>query len=176
MQFSFVDPFVLHSRPYTIGVRAAWGLVLCLSMVGCAAWLDFDPSRTLLVACPPDTIWEQALTVFDGYPLASVDRDAGVIETDWREEPAQGQPYGLFGREGLGDKERSRLTFRLEPSSPHAFRIELAEQRQHWGFRGGARIYDWYPVPPSPDVTERLVSTLKRKLKEKGCVFDVASS
>lgn len=121
------------------------------------------------LACPYQTVWERALTVLGDYPLASLNQQAGRIETDWREQPATGRPYGLFGREGLENKERSQLTVTITPVDDGEVRLQIAERRQHWGFRGGAHIYGWEPIPPSQEHLQQILERFKHTLEKQGC-------
>jgi hypothetical protein len=72
----------------------------------------------------------------------------------------------------MGDKERSQLTLKLIPLDNSVIRLQLAERRQHWGFRGGARIYDWYPVEPSQEEIDLILINLTKKLEAEGCFVE----
>jgi hypothetical protein len=87
-------------------------------------------------------------------------------------ESAQTRGYGLLQREGMGDKERSQLTLTMTPLESNAIRLQLVERRQHWGFRGGARIYDWYPVEPSQQEVNQILNNLTKKLEAEGCFVE----
>ena len=45
-----------------------------------------------------------------GRSLQLQDKTKGLIETGWLEMEGRERPYGMFGREGFGNKERSRMT------------------------------------------------------------------
>ena len=124
------------------------------------------------MACPLDSVWDGALEALSHYPVTTQDKEKGVIETDWRTFPVQGQPYGLFGREGLGDKERSQVTLTVKPLNEGVVLVKLNERRQHWGFRGGQQIYRWYPVQPSQEALNRIMGSLTTKLEDEGCLFE----
>ena len=148
-------------------------LFLCLLLLqGCASLTGPVTSTERYLACPIDSVWEGSLEALSHYPVTTRDKENGVIKTDWRTVPVQGRPYGLFGREGLGDKERSRVTVKLKPLNHGVVLVTLSERRQHWGFRGGQQIYDWYPVEPSQESMDRIMGTLTTKLEEEGCVFE----
>lgn len=124
------------------------------------------------MACPIDSVWNSSLESLKAYPVTLKDKSNGVIETGWRVEYVQGAGYGLLQREGMGDKERSQLTLTMKPLESNVVRLQLAERRQHWGFRGGARIYDWYPVQPSQKEVDHILNNLTKKLEGEGCFVE----
>jgi hypothetical protein len=132
---------------------------------GCAS---FGQVEERYVACPYDTVWGTVLTTVQDYPLAVADKGKGMIETVWVEKPVQGRPFGLLSREGLPEKERFRTTVTLRRSDDVTV-VRLSERREHWGFRGGSRIYQWYPVEPSPDAMRRLTTAFTTRLENEGC-------
>ena len=131
-----------------------------------------EPVVERYVACPEDSIWDGALDVLEPYPVTKKDKGGGVIETDWHDQPIKNRPYGLFGREGLGDKERSRLTMTLKPIRNNVVVVRLSERRQHWGFRGGGRIYAWGPMEPDLDGLEHIMKQFTVKLEKQGCFLE----
>ncbi len=139
---------------------------------GCATLAGPSLSAERYVACPPDSVWKGALEALDQYPVTVKDKSAGLIETGWRIQPVQGRPYGIFGREGLGDKERSRLSLSIKPIQEGVVAVKLTERRHHWGFRGGARIYEWYPVEPSQEVLNSIMNQLTAHLDKEGCIVE----
>ena len=153
--------------PLIVMVTFPWAL-----STGCAALMPSKPVAERYVACPHDAIWKGALEVLERYPVSKKDQEAGVIETDWHEQPVPNRGYGLFGREGLGDKERSRLTMTLKPIRNNVVIVRLSERRQHWGFRGGGRIYAWAPVEPNLDGLEHIMKQFTTKLKKQGCFVE----
>lgn len=124
------------------------------------------------LACPMDSVWDSSLETLKAYPVTVKDKTQGLIETGWRVGQVEGRGYGLLQREGLGEKERSQLTLKLTPLDNSVIRLQLAERRQHWGFRGGARIYDWYPVEPSQEEIDHILINLTKKLEAEGCFVE----
>ena len=147
-------------------------LFCLLTISGCASFAGPTTSTERYLACPMDSVWEGSLEALKHYPVTTRDKENGIIKTDWRTVPVQGRPYGLFGREGLGDKERSRVTVTLKPLNDGVVLVKLSERRQHYGFRGGQQIYDWYPVEPSQESMDRIMGTLTTKLEEEGCIYE----
>ncbi len=124
------------------------------------------------MACPQDSVWKGALEALEHYPIAEKDKSAGLIETDWRIQPVAGRPYGILGREGLGDKERSRITLSVKPIQEGVVALTLTERRHHWGFRGGARLYEWYPVEPSQEALNTIINKITVQLDQEGCIVE----
>jgi len=147
-------------------------LIFVILLTGCASLSGNNSTAERYLACPENSVWAGALETLRPYPVIEKNQEKGLIETDWREQPVQGRPYGLFGRDGLGDKERSRLTLSLKPIQSGVVHIELTERRQHWGFRGGAQIYQWYPVEPSQAELNSLINQLTARLDKEGCLVE----
>lgn len=145
-------------------------LLLLLLTNGCASIPSpfGDSTKERFVVCAYDPVWESAVETMKNYPVTKSEKYDGVIETAWVEQPAQGQPYGLFGREGMPSKERSRMTMTVSRLDD-VTKVSLVENRQFWGFTGGARLYQWRQVPPSEEAMKTVMHTLETKLKEHGC-------
>ena len=161
--------FGFFSRPSIFFTLTSLSLLI---NSGCASLLGVSPPLERYMACPIDSVWDGALEAIAHYPVTVKDKEKGLIETDWRTFAVKGRPYGLFGREGMGDKERSRLTLTLKPLDHGVVLVKLDERRQHWGFRGGQQIYRWYPVESSQASLNRIMGTLVTKLESEGCLFD----
>lgn len=123
------------------------------------------------VACAYDTVWNTSLTTMKEYPVSIQDKEKGRIETDWVEFPAQGAPYGVFQREGIEEKERLQIRVDLVRKDEVTI-LRVSERREHWGFRGGARIYQWYPVQPPESSMNRLLTRLTEPLEKQGCLIE----
>lgn len=141
-------------------------------MTGCATPSGPTLQTERFLACPIETVWAGAQEALSPYSITVKDKHKGIIETEWLEQAVEGRPYGLFGREGLGDKERSRVTVQISPLPANVVKIQLTERRQHWGFRGGARIYDWYPVEPSQDAVNQILNQFTARLEKEGCLVE----
>jgi hypothetical protein len=152
-----------------------WNFFLILPtslFFGCSAISGTNLMTERYLACPMDSVWSSSLETLKAYPVTVKDRTQGLIETGWRVGYVEGRGYGLLQREGMGDKERSQLTLKLTPLENSVIRLQLAERRQHWGFRGGARIYDWYPVEPSQEEIDHILINLTKKLEAEGCLVE----
>ena len=141
-------------------------------LFGCSAISGTDLMAERYLACPMDSVWSSSLETLKAYPVTVKDKTKGLIETGWRVQYVQGPQYGLMRREGLANKERSQLSLTLTSVESNVIRLQLAERRQHWGFRGGGRIYAWAPVEPSQEQMNQILNTLTKKLEAEGCIVE----
>ena len=156
-------------------VRPPWalGTVVLLMLQGVlAGCATMGAIGERYVACDYDTVWDTALDTLKDVPLEAQDKEDGRIETAWVETPVLGRPYGILQREGLGDKERVRTMLTLSRTNDMTI-VRLDERREHFGFRGGARLYQWYQVEPSEEAMNALMTRLTTHLKERGCFVGV---
>jgi hypothetical protein len=106
-----------------------------------------------------------------GQSVATYDKEKGLIETSWQDVPPTSERFfGIFGREGFGNKERARMTVSVKRMDDVAS-VSVLETRQRWHSRGGvtSQATKWWPIDPSEDSTNDSVDRLNSKLKEKGC-------
>lgn len=144
-------------------------IVLALLYVGCAA---LSGSREQYFVCSYDNVWDAAFETMKGQSVATYDKEKGLIETSWLDVPPTSErSFGIFGREGFGNKERARMTVSVKRMNDVAS-VSVLETRQRWHSRGGAtsQATKWWPIEPSEDATNDVVNRLNAKLKEKGCV------
>lgn len=80
------------------------------------------------------------------------------------------KPYGIFSREGFGNRERARLTVAVKNTN-NVSSVSVLEIRQRWHARGGVsqQATRWWPIEPSEEVMEEVTGSLNARLKEKGC-------
>ena len=123
-----------------------------------------------MVACSYDTVWDAVWVTMHTYPVAQESKDNGTIGTGWIEQEAASRPYGIFQREGLGDRERTRFILDIIRQQDATI-LRLSEQREHYGFTGGGQKYKWYPVEPSEKVLKQMMTNLVTRLEEKSCVI-----
>jgi hypothetical protein len=144
-------------------------VVLALLFVGCAS---LSGSREQYFVCSYDSVWDASLETMKGQSVATYDKKKGVIETSWLDVPPTSERlYGIFGREGFGDRERARFTMSVKRINDVAS-VSVLETRQRWHSRGGVtqEAMRWWPIEPSEDATNDVVNRLNAKLKERGCV------
>ena len=144
-------------------------VVLALISVGCAV---LSGSREQYFVCSYDRVWDAALETMKGQSVATYDKEKGLIETSWLDVPPTSERFfGIFGREGFGNKERALMTLSVKRMNDVAS-VSILETRQRWHARGGVtqQALKWWSIEPSEDATDAVVNRLNAKLKDKGCV------
>ena len=140
---------------------------MLLAMSGCAT---MSGSHDHYYVCSYDMVWDTAVDTVKGYSIASQDKDKGVIETAWIEMEGKERTFGVFAREGFGNRERARLTVTVKRLTDVAS-VNVIENRQRWHARGGvtSQATKWWPVDPSEETMQDVTNRLKNKLLSKGC-------
>jgi hypothetical protein len=136
---------------------------------GCATW---SGDRKQNYVCPYDAVWEAALDVMNGQSIASSNKGTGLIETAWTDvAPLTERSFGIFSREGFGNRERARMTVSVKQTKDAAS-VSVLETRQRWHARGGAtsQATKWWPTEPSQDATNDVVDRINQKLTAQGCL------
>jgi len=144
-------------------------VIVALFSVGCAS---LSGSQEQYFVCSYDIVWDATLETMKGQSVATYDKDKGVIESSWLDVPPIAErSYGMFGRDGFGNKERARITASVRRMNDVAS-VSVLETRQRWHSRGGVtqQALRWWPIEPSEDATNAVVNRLNAHLKERGCV------
>lgn len=99
------------------------------------------------------------------------DKDKGLIETGWIEMEGAERSYGVFERDGFGNRERARMTVAVKRLND-VTSVSVLESRQRWHLKGGVsqQATKWWPVDSSEEAEAAVVNRLNNKLKEKGCI------
>jgi hypothetical protein len=139
-----------------------------LAWSGCAT---LSGSNDQFFVCSYDVVWDAALESVKDRPIQVKDKDKGLIETGWVEMEGQERPYGMFNREGFGNRERARMTVAVKQLTD-VTSVSVLENRQRWHLKGGVTQQStrWWPIDPSEEAEATVVNRLQNKLKEKGCV------
>lgn len=145
-----------------------------IAFIGLIAWsgcASLSGSNDQFFVCPYDLVWDAALESVKDRPIQVKDKDKGLIETGWVEMEGQERAYGIFTREGFGNRERARMTVAVKRLND-VTSVSVLENRQQWHLKGGVtqQATKWWPVDPSEEDEAAVVTRLNRKLKEKGCV------
>ncbi|MFO0774361.1 MAG: hypothetical protein U0172_06825 [Nitrospiraceae bacterium] len=138
-----------------------------LLVSGCAT---LNGGREQGFACPYDTVWDATLQTMKSVPLTSQDKERGRIETGWVDLEGTSRGFGLFGREGFGNRERARMTVDIVQGAG-ANAVRVVEERQRWHARGGvtSQATKWSPIEPSEQSMTEVLSRIHTKLKDQGC-------
>ncbi|MEP6933805.1 MAG: hypothetical protein ABI988_07705 [Nitrospirota bacterium] len=143
-------------------------IILALFSVGCAS---LSGSHDQYFVCSYDTVWDAALDTMNGQSIATYDKGKGVIETNWLDvPPISERSYGIFERDSFGNQERARFTVSIKRMNDVSS-ASILETRQRWHARGGVtqQAMKWWPIEPSDDATDVVLSRLNTRLKTKGC-------
>jgi hypothetical protein len=142
-------------------------LIASVTLPACALW---SGSRDQHYVCSYDVVWDAALDSVKGRSLQIQDKAKGLIETGWLEMEGRERPYGMFGREGFGNKERSRMTVTVKNLND-VTAASVLETRQRWHEKGGVtqQATKWWPIEPSEEAMAEVVGRLNSKLNENGC-------
>ena len=145
-------------------------VILFLPFFVLTACASLSGGRDHSFVCPYNTAWDATLDTMKDYAITSENKIAGTIETGRVEMEGKKQPYGIFGREGFGNRERARLTVVIKNDNGRSS-VNVLEIRQRWHARGGAtqQATRWWPVEPSEEVMEEITNKLNTRIKEKGC-------
>ncbi|HLZ35153.1 MAG TPA: hypothetical protein VKP13_14150 [Nitrospira sp.] len=141
--------------------------IILLALYSCAS---LSGSREQYFVCSYDTVWDTALETMKGYSVTSQNKDIGTIETAWIEMEGKDRGFGIFNREGFGNRERARMTVSVKRLNDVSS-VNVLETRQRWHARGGvtSQATRWWPIDPSEEAMEEVTGKLNSRLKEKGC-------
>ena len=150
-------------------VRTSVGLLI--GYLFCSSCASLSGSKDQFFVCSYDTVWEAAVESVKDRPAPSKDKDKGIIETGWVEMEGSERTYGMFQREGFGNRERARMTVAVKKMSD-VTSVSVLENRQRWHLKGGVtqQATKWWPIDPSPEAEAEVMDRLKKRLNEKGCV------
>ncbi len=145
-----------------------------LALIGSLAWsgcATLSGSNDQFFVCSYDVVWDAALDSVKDRPVQVQNKDKGLIETGWTEMEGAERTYGIFQREGFGNRERARMTLAVKKLND-VTSVSVLENRQRWHLKGGItqQATKWWPVDPSAEAESKVVERLTYKLKEKGCV------
>lgn len=138
----------------------------------CAGCATLSGDRKQFYACSYDMVWDASLEVMKGESIASSSKEKGLIETGWIDvAPLTERSFGIFSREGFGNKERARLSLSVNRTHD-VTSVSALETRQRWHSRGGvtSQATKWWPTEPSEVTTNEIVNRINAKLKEQGCL------
>lgn len=138
----------------------------------CAGCATLSGGREQFYVCSYDAVWDASLEVMKGQSISSSNKGTGLIETAWMDvAPLTERSFGIFSREGFGNRERARMTVSVKRMNDVAA-VSVLETRQRWHSRGGAtsQATKWWPAEPSQAATNDVVDRINEKLKEQGCL------
>lgn len=148
--------------------------VRLIAFIGLIAWsgcASLSGSNDQFFVCSYDVVWDAALESVKDRPIQAQDKNKGLIETGWVEMEGTERSYGIFNREGFGNRERARMTVAVKVLND-VTSVSVLENRQRWHLKGGVtqQSTKWWPIDPSEEAEAMVANRLTNKLKEKGCV------
>jgi hypothetical protein len=148
--------------------------VRLIALIGLIAWsgcASLSGSNDQFFVCSYDEVWNAALESVKDRPIQAQDKNKGLIETGWVEMEGTERSYGIFNREGFGNRERARMTVAVKRLND-VTSVSVLENRQRWHLKGGVtqQSTKWWPIDPSEEAEAMVANRLTNKLKEKGCV------
>jgi len=138
----------------------------------CSGCATLSGDREQFYVCSYDAVWEASMEVMKGESITSSNKDKGLIETGWMDvAPLTERSFGIFAREGFGNKERARMSVSVKHMNDVAS-VSVLETRQRWHSRGGvtSQATKWWPAEPSEVTTNEVMDRINAKLKEQGCL------
>jgi hypothetical protein len=146
-------------------------IVSLIGLLACSGCAALSGSNDQFFVCSYDVVWDAALASVKDRSIQVQDKDKGLIETGWIEMEGAERSYGIFEREGFGNQERARMTVAVKKLND-VTSVSVLENRQRWHLKGGVsqQATKWWPIDPSEEAEEAVMSRLQHKLKEKGCV------
>ena len=147
---------------------------IVITLLGSLAWsgcASLSGSEERFFVCSYDVVWDAALESMKDRPVRVHDKEKGLIETAWVEMEGTERPYGVFSREGFGNRERARMTVAVKKLD-EVTSVSVLENRQRWHLKGGIsqQATKWWPIDPSDEAESAVSNRINAVLKEKGCV------
>ena len=144
-----------------------------IALIGSLVWsgcASLSGSKDQFFVCSYDVVWDAALQSVKDRPAQVQDKDKGLIETGWVETEGTERSYGVFQREGFGNRERVRMTIAVKRLND-VVSISVLENRQRWHLKGGItqQATKWWPIDPSEESEASVAGRIKAALNEKGC-------
>jgi hypothetical protein len=146
-------------------------MITLIGFLACSGCASLSGSNDQFFVCSYDVVWDAALASVKDRPMQAQDKDRGLIETGWIEMEGAERSYGVFEREGFGNRERARMTVAVKRLND-VTSVSVLESRQRWHLKGGVsqQATKWWPIDPSEEAEAAVVNRLNKKLKEKGCI------
>ncbi|MEC4674459.1 MAG: hypothetical protein VST68_09740, partial [Nitrospirota bacterium] len=110
----------------------------------------------------------QALASVNEFELRALDKNNGVIETEWLAFTSQ-RKAGLLQRDA--NQERARFFINLK-STQGATQVSVRQFREFFSPMGvQSQAVQWRRIPPISEEEQRLVQRISHKLEAKGCTI-----
>ena len=137
--------------------------LLVFGLSGCAGWTS---APHLLTTCPPEDTWAVALSSLQEFELRRIDKESGVIETEWiavhNPKTVSG---GAFQR--AMNQERARFVLNITPEKQGSM-VTVIQVREFWSPQG-VQSRAWRPIPAHEEQERQMAARIQNRLKRKAC-------
>jgi len=138
--------------------------LLFVSTVGCAT-LSSVP-LTVRASCSYEQAWSVSLASVDEFELRQIDKEKGVIATEWMALTSK-RKAGVLKRDA--NQERARFFLNLE-QDPQTIEISIRQIREFFSPMGvQSQSTHWRRIPPIVEEEQRLAQRISNQLRDKGC-------
>jgi hypothetical protein len=115
-------------------------------------------------SCAFDQVWDAAILTIADVQFETINKAAGVLETQWVEVEASTRAGAL---ERDVNKERLKYVVEVKRDGNGAVATVL-QLREEWSPMG-ARMRQWRGIPGNHAEESAVAAGIARRLKEKGC-------
>ncbi len=137
---------------------------LFLFLGGCATFSGAPP--TVKASCSYEQAWSVSLASVDEFELRQIDKEKGVIATEWIALTSK-RKAGVLKRDA--NQERARFFLNLE-KNPQAIEISVHQVREFFSPMGvQSQSTHWRRIPPVVEEEQRLAQRISNQLRDKGC-------
>ena len=119
---------------------------------------------TAVSSCSFDQVWDTAILTIADVQFETINKAAGVLETQWVEVEASTRA-GALQREV--NKERFKYVVEVKRDGTGAVATVL-QLREEWSPMG-VRSRQWRGMPGNPQEESAVAAAIAKRLKEKGC-------
>jgi len=142
-------------------------LILLFLTVGCASMMNTPTVRT---SCPYEEAWSVSLASVDEFELRRIDKQQGVIETEWIAVDST-KKSGFVSFQRSPNLERVRFFLNLKPQT-ETTEISIQQNREFFSPMGvQSQSNKWRRIPPNQEEEQRVAQRISTKLKAMGCTI-----
>ncbi len=155
----------LTCRPISKGMNRLLfsGFVVLFFVSGCASW--FSTPR-VMTTCSTEDTWKVALASLQEFELRKIDKDDGVIETDWiNVHNPKTVSAGAFRR--AINQERARFILNISPDK-NGSQITVRQIREFFSPQG-VQSRSWRQIPGHEEQERQLARRINSRLKRQSC-------
>ncbi len=145
--------------------KTVFFLLTMFSLIwGCATLGGASP--TVTTSCSYEDTWSLALASVNEFELRGLDKEKGVIETDWLAFPSK-RKAGVMQRDA--NQERARFFINLK-NTQSGTQFSVMQAREFFSPMGvQSQAVQWRRIPPIAEEEQRLAQRISKKLEAKGC-------